>query len=173
MGRIGIDDLEDLRSLRLDDAGRAELLETQGECAFVFSDDGWPSGVIMSFIYTEDRFWLTAVTGRTHADALAHDPHVTIIVSNRGTSLPGRRMVAVRGIATVHDDAETKQWFLERFAAKHAPGDPTAFIRLLDSPNRVVVEVRPLRITASHDSRKLAGDGRGGPGTTAQKGAGA
>lgn len=40
--------------------------------------------------------------------------------------------------------------------------DPTAFIRLLDSPQRVIIEVRPVAIAASHDSRKMTGDGRGG-----------
>ncbi|HEY3262594.1 MAG TPA: pyridoxamine 5'-phosphate oxidase family protein [Pseudonocardiaceae bacterium] len=163
MGTIGIDDLEDLRTLRLDQADRAELLDVQGECTFVFSRDGWPSGVVMSFLYADDRFWLTAVAGRAHAEALAADPRVTVVVSNRGTDLPGRRMVAVRGIAFVHADEQTKRWFLPRFAAKHAAGDPDAFARLLDSPKRLVVEVRPVAVTASHDSRKLAGDGRGGP----------
>ena len=38
-----------------------------------------------------------------------------------------------------------------------------AFIKLLDSPKRVIFEFEPVAITASHDSRKLAGDGRGGP----------
>ena len=163
MGRVGVDDLEDLRGLRLDAPDRAELLRLQGECTFVFNRGGWPSGVVMSFLYDEDRFWLTAVTGRAHADALAADPRVNIVVSNKGTDLPGRSMIAVRGVALVHSDERTKGWFLPRFAAKHASGDPDAFVRLLDSPNRVVIEVRPIEVTASHDSRKLAGDGRGGP----------
>ena len=162
MGTVGVDDLEDLRTLRLDAEDRGELLDAQGECTFVFSRGGWPSGVVMSFIYAEGRFWLTAVTGRAHADALAADPRVTVVVSNRGTDLPGRRMVAVRGVAVVHTDEQTKRWFLPRFAAKHAPGDPDAFVRLLDSPKRLVIEVHPIEVTASHDSRKLAGDGRGG-----------
>ena len=36
------------------------------------------------------------------------------------------------------------------------------FIRLLDSPKRVVFEVTPTEVSASHDSRKMPGDGRGG-----------
>lgn len=164
MGRIGIDDLEDLRSLRMDGDARAELLGTATECTFVFAGpDGWPSGVVMSFLFTEGRFWLTAVRGRPHADALAEDDRVCIVVTSQGTALAGRRMVAVRGTAVVHADRETKDWFLPRFAAKTGAARPEEFVRLLDSPKRVVFEVTPVRIAASHDSRKMPGDGRGGP----------
>jgi len=77
--------------------------------------------------------------------------------------LKGRRMITLRGHMRLHRDAETKAYFFPRFAAKLAPGDPEAFIKLLDSPKRVIFEFEPVAITASHDSRKLAGDGRGGP----------
>jgi general stress protein 26 len=163
MARTGIDDLEDLRALRLDDQGRQELLDTATECVFTFANPvGWPSGVVMSFLYADGRLWLTAVAGRAHAEAIKRDPRVTVIVSNAGTQLAGRRMVALRGVAFLHADEETKRWFLPRFARKLAPDDPDAFVRLLDSPERVVVEVRPVQVTASHDSRKMPGDGRGG-----------
>lgn len=163
MGRIGIDDLEDLRGLKLAGADRDELLSTATECTFVFAGpDGWPSGVVMSFLYAEDRFWLTAVKGRAHVAALAADPRVGIVVTSQGTDLPGRRMLAVRGTAVVHEDRETKDWFLPRFAAKLRAARPDEFVRLLDSPRRVVFEVTPTAVSASHDSRKMPGDGRGG-----------
>jgi hypothetical protein len=163
MARTGIDDLEDLRALRLDDQGRQELFDTATECVFTFANPvGWPSGVVMSFLYADGRLWLTAVAGRAHAEAIKRDPRVTVVVSNAGTQLPGRRMVALRGVAFLHADEQTKRWFLPRFARKLAPADPDAFVRLLDSPERVVVEVRPVQVTASHDSRKMPGDGRGG-----------
>jgi hypothetical protein len=163
MGRIGIDDLEDLRGLRLGGGDRDELLATATECTFVFAGpDGWPSGVVMSFLYAEEKFWLTAVRGRAHVAALAADNRVSLVVTSQGTDLVGRRMLAVRGTAVVHDDRETKDWFLPRFAAKVRAARPDEFIRLLDSPKRVVFEVTPTEVSASHDSRKMPGDGRGG-----------
>jgi hypothetical protein len=170
VGRIGVDDLEDLRSLRMDGGARAELLATATECTFVFAGpQGWPSGVVMSFLFAEGRFWLTAVRGRPHAEALARDDRVCLVVTSQGTSLAGRRMVAVRGTALVHEDRETKDWFLPRFATKVGAAEPDEFVRLLDSPKRVVFEVTPVEISASHDSRKMPGDGRGGPGKTRQQ----
>jgi Pyridoxamine 5'-phosphate oxidase len=169
MGRIGVDDLEDLRTLRLDDQGRDELLSTQTECTFIFAGpDGWPVGVVMSFLYAaqgaDAAFWLTATRTRAHARAIVDNPRVTIVVSSAGTSLPGRRMLAIRGVAEVHDDRDTKDWFLPRFADTLKAAKPDEFMRLLDSDNRVVFKVRPVGIAASHDSRKMPGDGRGGAG---------
>jgi hypothetical protein len=164
MARVGVDDLEKLQSLKLDDASRAELASTASECTFVFnSGTGWPSGVVMSFLFHEDRYWLTAVADRAHARAVAADPRVTLVISNAGTRLPGRRMLAIRGVAFLHRDDETKAWFYPAFTKKLAPKDPQAFQRLLDSPKRVILEVRPIAVAVSHDSRKLPGDGRGGP----------
>ena len=60
MGKIGVDDLEDLRTLRLEDESREELLAVATECIFVFAgEEGWPGGVVMSFLYADDAFWLT------------------------------------------------------------------------------------------------------------------
>lgn len=165
MGRVGVDDLEDLRSLRLDIDSRSALLEAATECTFVFAaESGWPAGVVMSFLVHEGSYWLTAVAGRAHARAVAADPRVTLVVTNAGTGLPGRQMVAIRGVAIIHRDDATKRWFYPAFAARLAPGDPQRFSGLLDSDNRVILEVRPVAVSASHDSRRMPGDGRGGPG---------
>jgi general stress protein 26 len=162
MGKVGIDDIEDLRGLGLGKAGQAELINTQTECTVVFRNEtGWPGGVVMSYVEIGGTFWLTAVEGRGHVRAIAADPRVSLVISNAGTALPGRRMLSLRGTAVVHRDAETKAWFLEKFAAKHQPGDPQSFIRLLDSPNRVVIQVHPTAIAVSHDSGKMPGNGRG------------
>ena len=171
MGRIGIDDLEALQTLRLNLAEQSELLDAQTECTFVFTNEqGWPSGVIMSFVRADGAFWLTAVESRQHARSLAADPRVTLVVSNAGTGSPGRQMLAIRGVALVHRDPPTKEWFFERFTSRMQPADPGSFARLLDSPKRVVVEVRPVAVAVSHDSRKMPGNGRGGPGDPVSSG---
>jgi hypothetical protein len=162
VGRLGVDDLEQLKGTHLDRADQHELLTAQSECTFVFTNtEGWPSGVVMSYVVVDGTFWLTAVEGRAHVRALDADHRVSIVVSSAGSGLPGRRMLSVRGIAVVHRDAETLSWFLDQFTASLQPDDPTSWRRLLDSPNRVVVEVRPVAVAVSHDQRKIAGNGRG------------
>jgi hypothetical protein len=114
MGRVGIDDLEALQGLGLRHEERAALLATQTECTFVFSSEaGWPSGVVMTYIHIDGVFWLTAVEGRGQTKGIAKDPRATIVVSNRGTDLPGRQMAAYRCVVTVHRDRRTKAWFIE------------------------------------------------------------
>lgn len=163
MGRTGIDDNEVLSGLTLSRDEQAELLEAQTECSFVFLNaEGWPSGVVMSFIAMDGGIWLTSVEGRPQVAALAVDARISIVVSSAGSGLDGRRMLAIRGRAVVHRDSETKARFYPRFARRLQPDDPAAFEALLDSPRRVVIEVVPVAITVSHDSRKMAGNGRGG-----------
>jgi hypothetical protein len=162
MGKLGVDDLENLKGTYLDKADQAELLSAQTECTFIFSDDeGAPCGVVMSFFEDGGVFWLTAVEGRHQVKGLDRDPRCSIVVSSAGSGLPGRRMLSIRGEGTVHRDDETKQWFLDQFTTRLQPADPVSWRKLLDSPKRVVFEVRVTSILASHDQRKIAGNGRG------------
>ncbi|MXP24249.1 hypothetical protein GIY30_23275 [Gordonia sp. HNM0687] len=163
MTRTGVDDLENMRPITLDGDSRAALFAAQTECTFVFATPhGWPAGVIVSYLVDGDSVWFTAAASRLHVRALADEPRVSLVVSNTGTDLPGRQMVTIRGRATVHRDRATRDWFFPRFIDRMQPDDPEAFARLLDSPDRVVVQVEVVRIPVSHDSTRLPGDGRGG-----------
>lgn len=161
--RVGTRDLEDMRQARLDQDGIEELIGAAGECVFVFATaDGWPAGVTMSYLHEDGVFWLAAVTDRQHARAVERDSRVGMVISNRGTGLPGRRMVRIKGRATLHRDRATLDRVLPRLAATLAPAGAEALQQLLDSPNRVLIRVQAISYPQSHDSRKVAGDGRGG-----------
>ena len=56
-----IADYEQVSVYALDDAEREELLRSCAECTFNWATrDGWPVGVIMSYLWKDGRFWLTA-----------------------------------------------------------------------------------------------------------------
>jgi general stress protein 26 len=161
-GELGRDDLESMRQARLHAADRAELLAAQRECTFVFAGaDGWPSGVVMNYVHEEGRLWLTAVEGRPQVVALAAEPRVSVVVSSAGTDLGSRRMVALRGVATVHRDRAVLDHWLDVFAQRWRTSGRAEFRRLLDSPNRVVIEVSELRVAVSHDHRRIRTRGPG------------
>lgn len=161
--RPGDGDIENLSTATLDVAGRRELWEAQTEGVLTFLQGGEPTAVVMSFVVDErGHFWFATVEGRRQVRGVEDDPRVAVTVSSTGTSLAGRRMVSLRGRAVVHRDRDVVLGAVRRLAPRLAPADPEAFVRLLDSPNRVVIEVEPTRLTASHDSGQLAGDGRGG-----------
>ena len=153
--------VEKLAGVSLDGPARAELVATASELTFVFHNaGGWPTAVVLSFLEHDGTFYVTATKDRAHIRQLAVDPRVSIVISNAGTELLGRQMLSLRCLAYVHTDRPTMEWFLPRFTQKLG-GRPEAFAALLDSPNRVVVELRPVGVTASHDSRRMPGDGRG------------
>lgn len=160
--KLGVENLEKLTGTKLDGKDQEELLSTQTECSVIFlKEDGWPVGVVMSFIHVDGKFWLTAVEGRAHVRALDRDKRCSIVVSSAGSGLPGRRMYSIRGEAVVHRDPETIDWFLHEFTHRLQPEGPDGWRKLLESPKRVVIEVTPMGVTASHDQRKLPGNGRG------------
>ena len=56
---------EDVTVYGLDDDVERQMLDAQNECTFIWSNkEGWPVGVIMSYVYSEGRFWLTASSQR-------------------------------------------------------------------------------------------------------------
>ncbi|MDI2027771.1 pyridoxamine 5'-phosphate oxidase family protein [Saccharopolyspora sp. TS4A08] len=160
---MGIDDLENLRSVRGSSDDIDELIQAQTEAVVSFtSDTGWASGVVMSYVRHDGAFWVTAVSDRAHAKAFRRDPRISLVISATGTPLAGRRMVSVRCLAHAHVDEVTRHWFYRALGERISVEDPDAFFSLLDSENRAVFELRPVRVAVSHDSRKLPGDGRGG-----------
>ena len=108
------------------------------------------------------HFWLTSVRGRAQVRAVERDERVGLVVSSAGSGLPGRRMVRVRGRAALLDDRATRDAILPLISARLQPAAPERLLALLDSPRRVLIRVDPVGYPQSHDSRRVAGDGRGG-----------
>lgn len=156
---MGLDDYEDVRAFTLDDERLAELLKAQNECSFVWSTkDGWPVGVIMSFVWHDGRVWLTSSRQRKRITAVTRDDRVTIIVSGLGSSIGAGKTVTLKGHCRVRDDDATKAWFYPALAAAVFPGverRQQSFTRFLDSPGRVILEVTPVA-QISHDMDKLS-----------------
>jgi general stress protein 26 len=159
---------EELFDYALDPTVEEALLAEQSECTFIWSSkDGWPLGVIMSFVHARGRFWLTASSQRGRVSAVRRDPRVTIVVTSTGTSLGHGKSVTYRARCTVHEDAETKAWFFPALGAKRFPDDAAyreEFVRTLDSPRRVVIEVEPseriaIDLVKMHPKAQMYGGG--------------
>lgn len=154
-----LNDYEDVRAFTLDGQRMQELLAGQNECSFVWSTrDGWPVGVIMSYVWRDGKVWLTASRRRKRIAAIQRDERVSIIVSGLGTPMGPGKTVTLKGRCRLRDDDETKAWFYPALAAAIFPDNPRRqqnFSRFLDSPGRVILEVTPVG-TISHDIDKLA-----------------
>ena len=145
----GVEDHETVSIYPLDDGQLEQLLTNVGECTFNWgTKDGWPVGVIMSFLWKDGRFWITAGAHRHRISAVRRDPRVSVVVSGAAAA-PGTApfgAATAKGRCIIHEDRETKDWFYPEFAAKLNPTNPeaaAAFAKTLDSPLRVVLEVVP------------------------------
>lgn len=149
---------EDVRSYTLDSDDELELLAAQTECTLIWAGkEGWPMGVIVNFIHRDGRFWLTASEERPRIASIRKDPRVSIAVTSKGSTVKERRSITYKCMAEVHTDRETLDWVLPEFAAAMRPGEPEkaeAFRQMLDSPERVVLELVPVT-RIGFDSAKM------------------
>ncbi|WP_394943025.1 pyridoxamine 5'-phosphate oxidase family protein [uncultured Ilumatobacter sp.] len=137
---------EDVTVYGLDDDVEAEMLHAQNECTFIWSNkEGWPVGVIMSYVFLDGKFWLTATSQRARISAVRRDPRVCIVVTSTGSKMARNKTVTYKGTCTIRDDQATKEWFYPALAAalQEDPKRRAVFAKFLDSPRRVVLEVAP------------------------------
>ena len=149
---------EDVTIYGLDDDVEEQLLLGHNECTFIWSNtEGWPVGVIMSYVWRKGRFWLTASSQRARISAVRRDPRVCVVVTSTGSPLPRNKAITWKGICTVHDSDEVKEWFYPDLSqALMGPNEQmvAAFAEFLDSPRRVILEVEPTQ-RIGYDGAKM------------------
>lgn len=140
-------DYEDVSVYDLDADQEQQLLLAHNECTFIWANkEGWPVGVIMSYLWHDGRFWLTATSQRARIHAVRRDPRVCIVVSSTGSPMPANKTVTYKGTCTIHGGRDVKDWFYPEFADHLRPDDEVAartFQTFLDSPERVIIEFEP------------------------------
>ena len=143
------EDYEDVTAYVLDDDVEEQLLLAHNECTFIWSNkEGWPVGVIMSYVWRRGSFWLTASSQRARISAVRRDPRVCVVVTSTGSPLPPNKTVTWKGLCTIRDDRAVKDWFYPELAVALRGPDPVqrdSFVEFLDSPRRVVLEVEPVQ----------------------------
>jgi len=148
---------DDVRMYGMDANREQELLAKQKECTFIWTNkDGEPVGVIMSYIFRDGKFWLTATRHRKRIPAIRRDPRVCIVVTSLGTDMDHGKALTYKGTAEVHESREVKDKFYPDFAAAIGVIDPPQiFEEFLDTEDRVVIEVTPTK-AITYDGDKMA-----------------
>ena len=137
---------EDVTVFDLDPSDEEALLLAHNECTFIWSNkEGWPVGVIMSYVWRKGCFWLTASSQRARIFAVRRDPRVSVCVTSTGSPLPKNKTVTWKGTCELLDDDETKAWFYPELsnALNKNPKHAEVFQKFLDSPRRVILKVTP------------------------------
>ena len=150
-------DYEEVSDLTLGSEDREKLLRAQNECVFTWRrSDGWPVGVVMSYVWRDSKVWLTASRQRPRVAAVRRDDRVSVAVSSAGTKMPPAT-ITIRGRCQIFDDAATKRWFYPALAAALIPDNEkqqAGFVQMLDSPRRIVMAVTPEHFI-TFDGRKM------------------
>jgi general stress protein 26 len=140
-------DYEDLTECGLAPELEQQLLTTQRECVFMWTNQaGEAFGVVMAYLPKDGTIWMTAAERRKRISAIRRFPRAAVCINSAGSRMGGGKTVTYKGTCTVHDDRATKDWFYPEFAAYLRPDDPAAaetFRSFLDSPHRVVIEFVP------------------------------
>jgi len=110
---------DDVSRYTLDDADIRALIEAQNECTFMWSTkEGWPVGVIMSYVFEDECFWLSVSSLRVRVQAVERDPRAAISITSKGSALPTGLSLTYKGLCKVHSDKETIDWFLPALARR-------------------------------------------------------
>ncbi len=140
-------DYEDLSECALSDELESQLVETQRECVFMWTNSsGEAFGVVMSYLPKDGRFWLTAAERRARISAIRRFPRASLCINSTGSRMGGGKTITYKGSCVVHDDRATKDWFYPEFSHSIRRDDDkaaTAFQSFLDSPHRVIIEFIP------------------------------
>lgn len=158
---------DDVKQYRLDAEKERELVNTAGECVFIWANKaGHPIGVITAYVPVKGKIWMTATRERVRIKAIARDGRSSIVISSKGTAMGGGKTVTYKGHTVIHDDDSTKQWFYRLLATGMASRDdegnaftqnldPDKFVKFLDTPERVVLEFAP-EMSIPFDGDKMA-----------------
>lgn len=134
------------------------LVEAQDECTFMWANkEGWPVGVVMSYVFHDGCFWLSVSDLRVRVRAVERDPRVSISITSKGSTIRSSQALTYKGLCVVHRDRPTIDWFLPALARRLRPDDDAAqqaFVRLNDTPRRCVLQVTPQQ-TIAFDGRKM------------------
>lgn len=140
------DSYEDLTECGLSEELEHELVNTQKNCVFMWTNkQGEAFGVVQSYMAKDGKLWMTCAESRARVPALRRFPRASVCISGAETKLGSGRTVTYKGDCVIHKDQETKDWFYPEFS-RHLRGDTpaaVAFQQFLDSPHRVILEFTP------------------------------
>ena len=149
---------DDVSHYTLEESDEQALIAAQDECTFMWSTrDGWPVGVIMSYVFHDSHFWLSVSSLRVRVQAVTREPRCSISITSKGSELQAPLSLTYKGICEVLSDQKTIDWFLPALAKRLRAGDAVAqenFVRLNNTPNRRVLKFKPVK-KIGFDSRKM------------------
>ena len=80
---------DDVKRYRLDPEREQELVNTGGECTFIWANKaGHPLGVTTAYVPVDGKIWMTATRERVRIKAIARDGRSSICITSKGNKTP-------------------------------------------------------------------------------------
>ena len=150
-------DYEDVTVYTLESEDEERLLKLQNECTFIWANkEGWPVGVIMSYVWAKGCFWVTLRVSEPCPCDASRQSLCRLHHQQRNKSW-SNQTVTYKGTCEILDDDETKAWFYPALAEALNPADEQwqkNFAGFLDSPRRVIFKFTPTQ-RIGYDGRKM------------------
>ena len=141
--------LEDASGFVLSDQGRADLLASQLDCTFCWTNrDGHPIGITQAFVYRNGEFWMLSDAPRVRVRAVRRDQRTSLVVA------AGPKSLSYKGRTEVIDDPEVVHRVLWEIVRRYDPDDEQAqqaHFAASDTPQRVVLRFIPEKTTNAFD----------------------
>jgi len=139
-----------------------KLLTHQSECTLSWvKRDGCPASTVVSFVYLENKIYMTAMTGSGRVKAIRRQPRVSVSVSGKGCSVGHSRCVSLQGECEIFSDQETRDKFFPAFARAVLPDSEKGaamMAGMMNSPENFVLVMTPDKVIPydSHDMLEQA-----------------
>ena len=134
------------------------LLREQNECTLCWTRrDGAPAATIVSYVYSEDCLWMTALAGSKRVAAIQARPDVAVVISGKGCSVGHSRCISLQGRCDVIEDSELRDWFFPAFSnavLRNSERGAAMMAQSMDSPENLVLRFLPER-SFPYDSQAM------------------
>jgi hypothetical protein len=140
------DSYEDLTECALSEELEHELVYTQRECVFMWTNQkGEAFGVVHAYYPKDGKIWMTCAETRKRIPALRRFPRASVCITSTGSHLGNGKTITYKGECILRKDQETKDWFYPEFSHYLRGDNPSAkvFQQFLDSPQRIIIEFVP------------------------------
>lgn len=135
-----------------------QLLEQQNECTLCWiTREMRPAATVVSFIYADNKIWMTATAGSARVKAIGRCPDVTVVISGKGSPLGHSRCVSLMGQCDILSDPAIRGFFFPAFAKAVLPGSDKGaqmMASTMNTPDNLVLVMTPTK-TIPYDAQGM------------------
>lgn len=128
----------------------SRLLTEQNECTLGWvTADGRPAATTVSFVWIDEKIWMTALNSSARVKALRKNPNAVVVVSGTGSPVGHSRCVSLQGACEITSDSEVRDRFFPLFANAVLPRSEKGagfMAQSMNTPDNLVLIFTPNKL---------------------------